>query len=266
MIRNLVWAAALMLSGMTGAQAWGASVLQCVPYARTVSGVDLYGDALNWWDQADGRFKRGHVPKKGAVLAFRAFGPMALGHVAVVSRVLDDRRILIRHANWSVPGAIEEDVLAIDVSDQGDWSQVRVWHSPTGQMGANEHQDQQARPTQQTPKRALLVGDGIVHHLRAAVGSRVHRRNVDVVWHQTHRRLTGLRLEGAGHGRTLSACLDRHRDDLEHRGAAVVARVVDRSSFHGGHANGHGVGLPGNQWSLGRLGVGVNERQRWSIP
>ena len=136
MIRKMVWTAALLLSGMTGAQAWGASVLQCVPYARTVSGVDLYGDALNWWDQADGRFKRGHAPKKGAVLAFRAFGPMALGHVAVVSRVLDDRRILIRHANWSVPGAIEEDVLAIDVSDQGDWSQVRVWHSPTGQMGA----------------------------------------------------------------------------------------------------------------------------------
>jgi hypothetical protein len=27
-------------------------------------------------------------------------------------------------------------VLAIDVSDAGDWSQVRVWHSPTGQMGA----------------------------------------------------------------------------------------------------------------------------------
>ncbi len=44
--------------------------------------------------------------------------------------------MLIRHANWSVPGAIEEDVLALDVSDAGDWSQVRVWHSPTGQMGA----------------------------------------------------------------------------------------------------------------------------------
>lgn len=111
-------------------------MLQCVPYARIVSGVDIHGDALNWWDQADGRFQRGHRPKKGAVLAFRAFGPMALGHVAVVSRVLDDRRILIRHANWSAPGAIEEDVLAIDVSALGDWSQVRVWHSPTGQMGA----------------------------------------------------------------------------------------------------------------------------------
>ena len=111
-------------------------MLQCVPYARIVSGVDIHGDALNWWDQADGRFQRGHRPKKGAVLAFRAFGPMALGHVAVVSRVLDDRRILIRHANWSAPGAIEEDVLAIDVSALGDWSQVRVWHSPTAQMGA----------------------------------------------------------------------------------------------------------------------------------
>jgi hypothetical protein len=61
---------------------------------------------------------------------------MALGHVAVVSKVLDERRMLIRHANWSVPGAIEEDVLAIDVSEDGDWSQVRVWHSPTGRMGA----------------------------------------------------------------------------------------------------------------------------------
>ena len=35
-----------------------------------------------------------------------------------------------------MPGAIEEDVLAIDVSALGDWSQVRVWHSPTAQMGA----------------------------------------------------------------------------------------------------------------------------------
>ncbi|WP_394438401.1 CHAP domain-containing protein [Sphingobium naphthae] len=132
----MIRVAALLLSGMTAAPGWSAGMLQCVPYARIVSGVDIHGDALNWWDQADGRFQRGHRPKKGAVLAFRAFGPMALGHVAVVSRVLDDRRVLIRHANWSAPGAIEEDVLAIDVSALGDWSQVRVWHSPTGQMGA----------------------------------------------------------------------------------------------------------------------------------
>lgn len=136
MNRTMRWAAAMLLSGLMAAPGFGAAVLQCVPYARTVSGVEIRGDALNWWDQAEGQYKRGHTPRKGAVLAFRAYGPMTLGHVAVVSKVLDDRRVLIRHANWSAPGAIEEDVLAIDVSEEGDWSQVRVWHSPTGQMGA----------------------------------------------------------------------------------------------------------------------------------
>lgn len=128
--------AALLLAGMMTTPVFGATALQCVPYARIVSGVNIRGDALTWWDQAADRYDRGHAPRRGAVLAFRPNGPMTLGHVAVVSRVLDERRMLIRHANWSVPGAIEEDVLAIDVSDEGDWSQVRVWHSPTGQMGA----------------------------------------------------------------------------------------------------------------------------------
>ena len=131
--------AALLLASLTTTPVLGATVLQCVPYARIVSGVQIYGDALTWWDQAENHYRRGHMPRKGAVLAFRPMGPMVLGHVAVVSRVLDDRRVLIRHANWSVPGAIEEDVLAIDVSEEGDWSEVRVWHSPTNQMGARSN-------------------------------------------------------------------------------------------------------------------------------
>ncbi len=136
MFRWFRWAAALLLSGLMTAPVLAATALQCVPYARIVSGVEIYGDALTWWDQAENRYQRGHDPKKGAVLAFRPVGSMTLGHVAVVSKVLDARRVLIRHANWSVPGAIEEDVLAVDVSPEGDWSEVRVWHSPTGQMGA----------------------------------------------------------------------------------------------------------------------------------
>lgn len=126
----------MALLGLSAAPAFGAAVLQCVPYARIVSGVEIQGDALTWWDKAESRYRRGQTPKKGAVLAFRPHGPMLLGHVAVVSKVLDDRRILIRHANWSVPGAIEEDVLTIDVSEKGDWSAVRVWFSPNDQMGA----------------------------------------------------------------------------------------------------------------------------------
>ena len=132
-------AAALLVIGFALASARplrAADILQCVPYARAVSGVTLYGDAWTWWDQAAGRYDRGHRPRAGAVLAFQPYGAIQLGHVAVVSRILAPREVLIRHANWSSPGAIEEDVLAIDVSDSNDWSEVRVWHTPTGQMGA----------------------------------------------------------------------------------------------------------------------------------
>lgn len=130
------WLLATSLAISTAMPLRAADILQCVPYARVVSGVTLYGDAWTWWSQAAGHYDRGHVPRKGAVLAFQPYGPMQLGHVAVVSAVLSDREVLIRHANWSAPGAIEEDVRAIDVSEEGDWSAVRVWHTPTGQMGA----------------------------------------------------------------------------------------------------------------------------------
>ena len=74
--------------------------LQCVPYARERSGVKIYGDALTWWDQAEGRYKRGHRPKPGAVMAFRPSGGMTLGHVAAVAKVIDSRTVLLDHANW----------------------------------------------------------------------------------------------------------------------------------------------------------------------
>lgn len=130
------WLLATSLAISTAMPLRAADILQCVPYARAVSGVSLYGDAWTWWDQAAGHYDRGHAPRKGAVLAFQPFGPMPLGHVAVVSAILSDREVLIRHANWSAPGAIEEDVRAIDVSQDGDWSAVRVWYSPSGRMGA----------------------------------------------------------------------------------------------------------------------------------
>ena len=113
--------------------------LQCVPYARALSGVEIRGDAHTWWDQAAGRYQRGNSPKVGAVLAFQPHGNMRLGHVAAVRRIVDDRTIMISHANWStiggVRGHIEDDVRAIDVSEAGDWSQVRVWYTPNEAMG-----------------------------------------------------------------------------------------------------------------------------------
>ncbi len=114
--------------------------LQCVPYARALSGVTIFGDAHTWWDQADGKYERGNAPEVGAVLAFPPHGKMRLGHVAAVRRVVDDRTIMISHANWStiggVRGHIEEDVRAVDVSEDNDWSSVRVWYTPNEAMGS----------------------------------------------------------------------------------------------------------------------------------
>ena len=110
--------------------------LQCVPYARDVSGIRIYGDAHTWWGQAQGRYRRGSVPRVGAVMAIRPFGNSRLGHVAAVSRIIDPRTILVRHANWSSPGEIENNVRAVDVSPANDWSEVRIWHRPSQQLGS----------------------------------------------------------------------------------------------------------------------------------
>jgi surface antigen len=113
--------------------------LQCVPYARQVTGIDIHGDAHTWWGQAEGRYARGSRPKVGAVMNFRPFGNSHLGHVAAVSRIVDSRTVLIRHANWSPidgrRGQIEDNVRAVDVSPDNDWSEVRVWFAPIKGLG-----------------------------------------------------------------------------------------------------------------------------------
>ena len=115
--------------------------LQCVPHARQVSGIQIYGDAWTWWNQADGRYARGYKPKVGAVMALRPHGNSRLGHVAAVSRIIDSRTILIRHANWSPidgrRGQIEDNVRVVDVSEANDWSEVRIWYAPIGALGGS---------------------------------------------------------------------------------------------------------------------------------
>ena len=112
---------------------------QCVPFARQSSGIQLYGDALTWWDQAAGRYARGREPRIGAIMSFRPYHAMTLGHVAMVSKVIDSHTVLLRHANWSPidgrRGQIEMDVRAVDVSPDNDWSEVRVWYAPIGDLG-----------------------------------------------------------------------------------------------------------------------------------
>lgn len=115
--------------------------LQCVPYARQVSGIAIYGDAHTWWNQAEGRYARGTRPRVGAVMAFKPHGNSNLGHVAAISRIVDSRTVLVRHSNWSPingrRGQIEDNVKVVDVSPANDWSEVRVWYAPIADLGGS---------------------------------------------------------------------------------------------------------------------------------
>lgn len=113
--------------------------LQCVPYARAITGVEIYGDAHTWWGQAKGRYKRGNQPRVGAVLSFKPHGSSRLGHISAVRAIVDERTILVSHANWSridgTRGHIEDDVQVVDVSKKNDWSEVKVWYQPIEALG-----------------------------------------------------------------------------------------------------------------------------------
>lgn len=112
-----------------------AKPLQCVPYARANSGIDLHGNAATWWAQAQNNYERGQAPRTGSVLVFKPTGAMRVGHVAVVRKIVDERHVVLNHANWSRPGMIETSAMAEDVSAKGDWSSVRVWYAPTRSLG-----------------------------------------------------------------------------------------------------------------------------------
>lgn len=109
--------------------------LQCVPFARSASGVDIYGDAHTWWAQAEGRYPRSHSPASGSVLVLRGYEDFNRGHVAVVTAIVSAREIRVDHANWLNRGEISLSVPVLDVSANNDWSQVRVWHIPGAQWG-----------------------------------------------------------------------------------------------------------------------------------
>ena len=145
--------------------------LQCVPYARQVTGVNIFGDARTWWDQAEGHYARGTQPRIGAVMTFKPYGQMTLGHVAAVSRIIDSRTVLLRHSNWSPingrRGQIENDVAAVDVSPDNDWSEVRVWFDPIQDLGTTHWPVQgfiypkKVKKVEATPRFVLADADPI---------------------------------------------------------------------------------------------------------
>ena len=124
---RVIWAGASHYSRYRTAYHGGYSgSLQCVPFARENTGIELVGNAATWWGNAAGVYERGARPEVGSVLNFRGTGRMRLGHVAVVSNVIDSRNVQIDHANWSGRGVVTRNVTVVDVSPANDWSAVRV--------------------------------------------------------------------------------------------------------------------------------------------
>lgn len=111
--------------------------IECVPFARERSGIDIHGDAYTWWDQAEGRYPRGSKPNVGAVMVLSGYAGSKRAHVAVVRRVVSPREIRVDHANWLNNGAIYLDDPVADISPDNDWSQVLVWNVQTHAWGVH---------------------------------------------------------------------------------------------------------------------------------
>jgi surface antigen len=166
-MKAMVSKAAVLLGALTAIPAAGAHSLldyvgQCVPFARQASGIAIYGDAWTWWSKAEGKYPRGRTPRVGAVVVFEKTSRLPLGHVAVVSRVVEDRVLMLTHANWSIQngqrGHAEQDVTLHDVSPANDWSQVKVWYGDRGGLGSSVY-----------PVDGFIYGDG---HAAAGLSGR----------------------------------------------------------------------------------------------
>jgi surface antigen len=115
-----------------------AEPISCVPYARERSGIRISGDAWTWWDGAAGRYARSRTPRQGSVLVIDRTRGMPDGHVAVVTRTVSNREILVDHANWAsgaARGRIATEQRVVDVSARNDWSSVRVWYPRIEALG-----------------------------------------------------------------------------------------------------------------------------------
>ena len=126
-------------TGGTAEMVPAAGPLQCVPYARQLSGLQIRGDAWTWWPAAEGRYQRGPTPRVGSVLVLKRTSRLRFGHLAVVTQVVGPREVLAEHANWLNRGRIHRNVPVVDVSSANDWSQVRLWYVPGNHLGGRTY-------------------------------------------------------------------------------------------------------------------------------
>jgi surface antigen len=121
--------------GRSVVEAGPSKPIQCVPYAREHSKIKIFGDANTWWDKADGKYPRGTAPAIGSVMVLHDYAHGDHGHVAVVRNLISAREIRVDHANWLNDGSIYVNNPVMDVSQDNDWSVVRVFNIKTGGWG-----------------------------------------------------------------------------------------------------------------------------------
>ena len=112
------------------------AAISCVPFVRSHSEVRVAGNAWQWWANAAGLYERGNLPETGSVLVFQSNRQMHLGHVAVVSRVINPRMIEIDQSNWPSGRGVTRRVPVVDISERNDWTAVRVALGQAGKFGS----------------------------------------------------------------------------------------------------------------------------------
>jgi surface antigen len=152
-----------------------ASAANCVLYVRAATGVALYGAAGGWWNQAEGRYARGHEPAAGAVLVFKRTRNMPSGHVALVTEVVSANEILVDHANW-YHGRVSRSMSVIDTSPNHDWTSVAVMELHAGKHGRDNPTFGFIYPDTASAEPAALIHFAIATEDLASGGHRSARR------------------------------------------------------------------------------------------
>ncbi len=213
---SLVWGV-FIVAGLIAPTRKSAAA-NCALYARAETGVYLYGSAGGWWDEAAGRYQRGHVPEAGAILVFKRTRYMPSGHVAVVAKVVSPREILVDHANW-YHGTVSRGMSVIDTSPDNDWSSVSVLDLASGRHGRDNPADGFVYP--ETGPRETVANETYVAYSQSpgdmrTPGSLVHFAVL------TDDRYGKFRRRTAAHS-------SRHRGPASHR---VVAAATAHERGH----------------------------------
>ena len=117
-----------------------AAGISCVPFARNDSGIEVAGNAWQWWDNAAGVYARGSVPEARQ----RPRLPRQRPHAPRPCRGRQPRGQCPRRSRSTTPtggargmhGGVARNMPVVDVSEANDWSAVRVGLGESGEFGS----------------------------------------------------------------------------------------------------------------------------------